>query len=270
MNLAEAHDYIDLLLDKADQPYFTDEEKTKFLNLAISDFINFHYQKMLIDEDSRRALAPFVDWKEFSLTASEIFNGTYIYANRYPGLSEKFTQSDVSNSGAASLLSRGYFRFGNQYVFPTNHLYTLAVQIRVLNNAKDLLQSDGTPYPGVTVNDISANISDSINVKNVSVRDHYENANSKDPFNKTADGNSYSWSYVENRLAITSGGRITSVVLQSIQLPTVETAFSEKGPDTANLTDDIGVISEHYQKQIIESAVDKMTRVDVGLMTGPS
>ena len=268
MNLAEAHDYIDLLLDKADQPYFTDEEKTKFLNLAISDFINFNYQKMLIDEDSRRAMAPFTDWNNFSMGASDIFNGTYIYNNSYPGLSEKYTDSAFSTT--TGMQNAGYFKFGNQYVLPKNHLYTLAVQIRVLNNARDLLQSDGTPYPGVTVNDISANISDSINVKNVSVRDHYENANSKDPFNKTADGNSYSWSYVENRLAITSGGRITSVVLQSIQLPTVEIAFSEKGPDTANLTDDLGVISEHYQKQIIESAVDKMTRVDVGLMTGPS
>ena len=45
---------------------------------------------------------------------------------------------------------------------PKNHLYTLAVQIRVLNNAKDLLKSDGTPYLGVTLNDIGANISEKI------------------------------------------------------------------------------------------------------------
>ena len=58
--------------------------------------------------------------------------------------------------------------------------------------------------------------------------------------------------------------------MQTINLPTVEIAFSELGIGTANTTNAKGVISEHYQKQIIESAVDKMTRVDVGLMTGPS
>ena len=35
MTLPEAYDLIDLLLDKADQPYFTTEEKHKFLGIAI-------------------------------------------------------------------------------------------------------------------------------------------------------------------------------------------------------------------------------------------
>ena len=61
MILTEAYDYMDLLLDKADQPYFTTEEKDKFLNLAISDFMNFQYQKMGADEDARRALSGCID-----------------------------------------------------------------------------------------------------------------------------------------------------------------------------------------------------------------
>ena len=61
MTLNEAYELIDLLLDKADQPYFTVVEKDKFLNLAISDFINMHYQKMTADEDSRRALSGCID-----------------------------------------------------------------------------------------------------------------------------------------------------------------------------------------------------------------
>ena len=72
MILTEAYDYMDLLLDKADQPYFITEEKNKFLNIAISDFINFHYQKMTIDEDSRRALAGCIDFQDFELTDAHI------------------------------------------------------------------------------------------------------------------------------------------------------------------------------------------------------
>ena len=34
MTQQEAFDYMDLLLDKADQPYFLDTEKEKFLLLA--------------------------------------------------------------------------------------------------------------------------------------------------------------------------------------------------------------------------------------------
>ena len=33
MNLAEAHEYIHILLDKADQPYFIEEEKNKLYSL---------------------------------------------------------------------------------------------------------------------------------------------------------------------------------------------------------------------------------------------
>lgn len=43
MTLAEAYDYLDLLIDKADQPYFIDSEKDMFLELAIPEFINKYY-----------------------------------------------------------------------------------------------------------------------------------------------------------------------------------------------------------------------------------
>jgi len=38
MTFAEAHEHMDLLLDKADQPYFVSEEKDKFLNIALYDW----------------------------------------------------------------------------------------------------------------------------------------------------------------------------------------------------------------------------------------
>ena len=46
MTTTEALEYLDLLLDKADQPYFIDAEKEKFINLAITEFINKYYSKI--------------------------------------------------------------------------------------------------------------------------------------------------------------------------------------------------------------------------------
>ena len=61
MNLTQAHDLIDLLLDKADQPYFIEDEKNEFLNQAITSFINNHYQRYDEEQVSRDALMYFTD-----------------------------------------------------------------------------------------------------------------------------------------------------------------------------------------------------------------
>ncbi len=45
MTFQEAHDLIDLLLDKADQAYFTTVEKDKFLTMAIMEW----YEKVVSD-----------------------------------------------------------------------------------------------------------------------------------------------------------------------------------------------------------------------------
>ena len=59
MTLTEAHDLMDLLLDKADQPYFTEDEKNQFLDQAITSFINNHYQFYEQEQVSRDALGFF-------------------------------------------------------------------------------------------------------------------------------------------------------------------------------------------------------------------
>jgi hypothetical protein len=56
MTTTEALEYLDLLLDKADQPYFIDSEKEKFINLAITEFINKYYDKIDFNSESRTAL----------------------------------------------------------------------------------------------------------------------------------------------------------------------------------------------------------------------
>ena len=40
MTFGQAHDLMDLLLDKADQPYFTSREKDRFLNIAYFNYFN--------------------------------------------------------------------------------------------------------------------------------------------------------------------------------------------------------------------------------------
>ena len=64
MTRSQAYDLIDQLLDKADQPYFTNSEKDAFINQAIHEFINNHYAKYDIDQVSRDALAMFTEYVE--------------------------------------------------------------------------------------------------------------------------------------------------------------------------------------------------------------
>ena len=51
MNIQDAYDYLDLLLDKANQPYFQDDEKDKFINMSITEFLNSRYALMRINQD---------------------------------------------------------------------------------------------------------------------------------------------------------------------------------------------------------------------------
>ena len=56
MTLGEAHDYMDLLLDKADQPYFTANEKNRFIDIATFEYINKYYKTYGVNQESRDRL----------------------------------------------------------------------------------------------------------------------------------------------------------------------------------------------------------------------
>tara|TARA_R100000654_G_scaffold22651_1_gene44870 strand:- start:24459 stop:25259 length:801 start_codon:yes stop_codon:yes gene_type:complete len=266
MNLDEAHKLMDLLLDKADQPYFTNEEKNEFLKLAISDFINFHYDKMLIDEDSRKAMAPFIDYNGFTLSKAEILGGSFIYNNRYPAFSEKYL--DTSSTG-----ERGYFKYGNQYMVPKQHLYVLNISAHTYNVNEIIDLTTGLPYSNVTTSDIKT--SEAMPVKNVDIRDFYHNRHTPDPFNSSRDpragggSENLQWAYIENRIIFSFAGAIRSLYMQTILLPLLEQAFTDVTEDASAVQGSMA-IPLHYQNQIIEDAVLKMTRTDVGMMTGPN
>ena len=248
MNLAEAYDMMDLLLDESNAPYFTTEEKDKFLNLAISDFINGHYQKMTADEDSRRALSGCIDWNNFSISKAVIIAGTAIYNNSYPAL-----QSVYPDTSSSDL--RGYFKYGNHYVLPKQHLYVLSIGVSFYNNDEVINPSTGEVYPGVTEDDII--FGPTVNAENKSTREYYENSRSKDPFNK-AGKDAPAWNYIENRIVITPDSSIRYINMQTVLLPTVEEAFSASTYDSSTAPARL-TFAEHYQKQIIQSAIIKMS-----------
>ena len=264
MILAEAHDLMDLLLDKADQPYFTTEEKDKFLNLAISDFINFHYQKMTADEDSRRALAGCIDWQAFHLTEAEIISGNYIHVGTYPALSAKYTDegipSDPNDLPGSTYTNvpwggMGYFLYGHQYVLPKQHLYVLSIGIQYYNQDDIIDPSTGLAYSGVTEDDVV--ISPTVSVKNKSTRDYYEHAYTDDPFNESGEDAPY-WTYIENRLVFSNSSAIRYINMQVIILPSVQQAFSEDTYQESTAPMRL-TFAAHYQKQIVQMAVRKMS-----------
>ena len=278
MTLDEAYNYIDMLLDKADQPYFTTEEKNRFLNLAISDFISAHYSRLGADEDSRRALSGCFDFIDFNLTTSEILGQNNVHAGSYPALSAKYDEGHHNLKTTEEQEQVGYFLYGSQYVLPKRHLYLLNCKVGVYNVDQVINKSDGSPFSGVDGSKVKKK--HNVPVDLISSEKLYDNDTSEDPFNsnnnKKADlgKTSIKATYMEGRLIFRepSPGSIFEVIMNVITLPTIEQAFTSLTWGNTSIPGGgaVRTFSEHYQKQIIEIAVSKMTKVDVGLMTGPS
>lgn len=60
MTILEMHTMCDLLLDKANSPWFNSSEKDKFLNLAHAEFVETRYRQFELDERTRKELLPLV------------------------------------------------------------------------------------------------------------------------------------------------------------------------------------------------------------------
>lgn len=60
MNIIEMHTMCDLLLDKANAPWFGPAEKDIFLNMAHNEFAETRYRKFETDERTRQELLPLV------------------------------------------------------------------------------------------------------------------------------------------------------------------------------------------------------------------
>lgn len=100
MTLRQAYDLIDLLLDKADQPYFTDDEKNQFLDQSIMSYINHHYRFYEQEQVSRDALQFF----QFNTTTNNVAEFVDLHENYVHII---FAQ--VNNNQIKILGSKDYF-----------------------------------------------------------------------------------------------------------------------------------------------------------------
>tara|TARA_R110002012_G_scaffold131402_1_gene283988 strand:+ start:115 stop:969 length:855 start_codon:yes stop_codon:yes gene_type:complete len=280
MTLPEAYDLIDLLLDKADQPYFTTEEKHKFLGIAISDFVNFHYQKMAADEDSKRALSGHLDWQNYFLSKTEIFDGSMIHpVSNVPTLTQKYGETwhgGLNATGVNSQETTGYWIYTNQYILPPQHLYIISLRVKLYNKEQTIIPADDSTSPGTVFSTVTSenNIqkTDWINVDLIRPKELYSILANEDPFNgdfgirNQENSGKIKASFTEGRLVFDPPEAIADVTMLSLTLPTVEMAFTDNTWEDSSLTDSKGSFTEHYQRQIIQMAVEKMTRVDIGLM----
>ena len=60
MTIVEMHELADLLIDKANGPWFTSNEKDKFINLAQSEYVDKNYRMFEKDEEVRAKLNSIV------------------------------------------------------------------------------------------------------------------------------------------------------------------------------------------------------------------
>ena len=60
MTILEMHKLADLLIDKADAPWFTSEEKDMFINLAVNQIVDVNYRVFEKDEEARAKLNTIV------------------------------------------------------------------------------------------------------------------------------------------------------------------------------------------------------------------
>ena len=106
MTQQEAFDYMDLLLDKADQPYFLDTEKEKFLLLASYEYVNMYYSTFGVNQSSRDKLRSFIKTDEIEDVSDEV-GGTSI--SDYYHLISVNHSIDSTNFYKAEILSSEEF-----------------------------------------------------------------------------------------------------------------------------------------------------------------
>jgi hypothetical protein len=105
MTFGEAHDLMDLLLDKADQPYFTVEEKDKFLNVAYFDWFDKALDRYDTDPEIAKCLGKLVTRSEGRF---ESYAQIYIHTSRNGAQSVPFrSPSGDTISGTNDLTDHG-------------------------------------------------------------------------------------------------------------------------------------------------------------------
>ena len=165
MTFGEAHELMDLLLDKADQPYFTTEEKDKFLNIAYFDWFDKALDRYDTDPEIAKCLGKLV--QTFS-GKMEYASSIVMHTSRQGAQSVPFRlpsgPTDLADHGVPINSLRSISRY------PVARL--LHLQVKYINTET----GESTHYK-------EANM--------VKSNEHgcYDNDTNSDPFNKADDKN---------------------------------------------------------------------------------
>jgi hypothetical protein len=83
MTIVEMHELCDLLIDKANAPWFNTEEKDKFINLAQIEFLDNSYRLFEYNEEVREKLLPLVRSQSYGAGSLSEVNLSSIVDFRY-------------------------------------------------------------------------------------------------------------------------------------------------------------------------------------------
>ncbi len=83
MDIIQMHELCDLLIDKADAPWFNADEKDSFINLAQIEFVDNSYRLFEYNEEVREKLLPLVKSSAYGATAISEINLNLIEDFRY-------------------------------------------------------------------------------------------------------------------------------------------------------------------------------------------
>jgi len=83
MTITQMHELCDLLIDKANAPWFNDDEKDKFINLAQIEFVDSSYRLFEYNEEVREKLLPLVKSSAYGAAPISSINLNLINDFRY-------------------------------------------------------------------------------------------------------------------------------------------------------------------------------------------
>ena len=170
MTFGEAHDLMDLLLDKADQPYFTTEEKDKFLNIAYFDWFDKALDRYDSDPEIAKCLGKLVIRVEGRF---EAYAQIFIHTARYGAQSVPYRTPSNNYTNRPDLTDHGVPIGSLRSLGPYPFARLLHLQVLYVNDENGTEDTDWK------------------NVELVKSNEHglyYSDTNS-DPFNKADDDN---------------------------------------------------------------------------------
>lgn len=148
MTALEMHDLADLLIDKANAPWFNADEKTRFINLAIFEFAKTRYRAFELNEKRRSDLLPLVRTVTYSNTSKINLNSIspkFMFALNLSGDFDDATCGAIKNTAVKPIQLDDYINIqGDPFNKPTD---SSPIYIQRNDGTNDLIEiiSETTP-----------------------------------------------------------------------------------------------------------------------------